>query len=202
MTNNFLMTLQAEYLSNRDSKSLYQELFQAVFDTALINIKSLIKSRKKWRSPDELRTIADDVCIAIMSRYKNPAWRINSNYGGCIHAECFKRLFDKRFKNGYYIEGGKKNGAKPYKKATFRELWATDGSGKSDEENYVESEENKRVLADLEEKSLYFKQISRRAETAPNYQAYLGFIVNRHSLNWIGENLKNIKMIWDFKRGT
>ena len=181
MNNNYLMSIQAEYLMNRSSVAFYQELFQAVYDMAIIHIKSILRIHG-YQVDDTLKTAAEDVCIQLMNRYTNPEWYVKTNFGKAIYLECKKQLFDKRYKD----------------KLKYGQFWEIHQQDIANE--YVTAEKTEGCLQMFNKKTIFAKQIRNRARKSKSYQSYLDYIAHRHSLGWIDENLESIQYIWEISR--
>jgi hypothetical protein len=185
------MSLQEEYLQNKSSLNLYKELFQAIYDTAIINLKSLRKGKiDAWQEESELETLAEDVTLEIVERYKKD-WCVHKNFGAVIHQAARKRLFDSRLKNrdisdqpryGKQIECIEDNKALEYATDTRLDVPNID-------------------LSSLIRKCSFYVKLIRKTKTAKNYHDYIQFLMQRRSLDWIGTHLDDIKKIWNSKRG-
>jgi hypothetical protein len=170
------MTIQAEYLENRQSKTLYQELFLAVYETAGINIKSL----RKANFSVDLDTLSEDVTIEIMERYKK-GWYAQKNLGAVVYQACRKRLFDPRYLEKLDL--------------TYRPELPQKG------ETPAAPFELQAELTAIGKKSTYFPRIIKRALIAPSYFSLLKYIAQRRSLGWIRENIDDIQRIWYIQCG-
>jgi hypothetical protein len=174
------MTLQAEYLDHRESVALYQELFKAVYDMALIQIDGLLAKRMRPRHLCHFDVIAmaEDSALEIMERYRNPGWRVKTNYGKAVYSACLERMYGARHRE-HIDDGGIDHIAK--------------------DDIFIDQVLDAEMLEEMNTRSVDLGRISRRAKTASSYQAYLRSICIRHSLDWISDNLDKLRRIWDME---
>ena len=174
MNLNYLMTVQAEYLANPSSLAIYHELFKAIYETALINIKSHYHG-----DPEDLATMGEDICIVVMGRYKK-GWQARRNLGAVVALECRKRLHDPR-----YNERGD-DGEMPI---------IEDSSGPIGEAIEREAELTQYAKSEI------YESIMSRALHAESYQSFLAYFAKIRSLNWIWEHIDDMNRIWELQRG-
>lgn len=178
MTNNYLLTVQAEYLANPESKALAQLLFAAIYDTAMVNLKSLLRSSPGQKSTQDLVDFANDVTIEIMSKYQKPGWRIETNPGKLIHTTCFHHLFDPRYIPGVHARGGKLQ-----QKVNLCSL------------------DSVQISIDSRPRGTLPISLRKQARKCKTYQKFLGYLTKQYSLNWIRDNIDDILTVWQSTKG-
>ena len=183
MTNNYLMSIQGEFLADRTSDKLYKELFQAVYDMAIFQIHNILKQNHTWLDENRITDLAADVSIRIMGRYEARRWYVKSNYLALIQRECVHQMFDKRFIDRIDYSGDKK--------AIMRLSSDSENTEMKDAESLCE--DLKRIMVDERE----YMILVALAEVKKAYSKFLLGVAKYHSFDWMKEHINNLHALWD-----
>jgi len=180
MTNAYLMTLQAEYLQSR-SNALKKELFSAILEMAQIQVKSLIKRKHLFISSKQYNSVCLDICLEILERYGNEAWRVNSNYGKVIELAARKHLFDSRYISKIQ-----------YCSIDTAELPAQDDRKARDDYLLIA-----RAICAITDKS---RRVWGDARRATNYSRFIAKVLQYQSINWVDMHTATLRGVWEYRR--
>jgi hypothetical protein len=179
VNNAYLMTLQGEYLSCRESEALYKELFTAVYTMAEIQIKHICKTRKESMHKDTIATVAEDAAVMIMQRYKRPGWQVRKSFINEVSITCVHFMFDKRYKDRIQYSAMSASLAAETDKAS----------------------EKARIIATIQLASTHSEGIIKQAQKAKKYSTYLLYVCSLHPVSWVDEHIDDIRGLWEVYHG-
>lgn len=211
MNNHYLMDIQAEWLMDRANKKLHDELFMAVYEMSVIQVKSICKHYKLRFARKKISMIAIDVTVSIMERYYKPNWHVHTNYIQAIRLETTKKIFDKRYIDKiqyipidkiYYKNKYENVGTEPT--FTDRNNIITKHDFVTDLIDINENMENNIIRKDDQQElrldSPYYEDIIALVDRTKTLSAYLLGVAEYHSFGWMGEHMYSLRNLWQEKQ--